>query len=413
MIETIKPLTIEELRAAVAGAAERGIPLEILGRGSKRDLGAPVEAQAAIDISRLAGVKLYEPEELVLKAGAGTALAEIEAVIAQRGQILAFEPPDLAPLYGGAAGSGSIGGAIACNLGGPRRLKAGAARDHFLGFAAVSGRGEVFKAGGRVVKNVTGYDLPKLMAGSYGTLAAMTEVTLRVHPAPETLRTLLLVGLDDARAIEAMAAALGSPHEISGAAHLPPGEAGLSAVDRVAETGASVTSLRVEGPPASVAYRVGALETWLRRFGAPTLILEPGESAALWREIRDVRNFAASRLDPRMPLWRLSVPPSEAPGVAAAILAARPGARHLYDWAGGLIWLALPHAPDAHAGLVRGALQGRAGSQAGHATLIRAEAAVRRSVPVFEPEAPALAALSRRVKASFDPLAILNRGRMG
>ncbi|HWA42800.1 MAG TPA: FAD-binding protein [Hypericibacter adhaerens] len=413
MIETIRPLNIEELRAAVAGAAERALPLEILGRGSKRDLGRPVEAQAVIDLSRLAGIRLYEPEELVLKAGAGTSMAEIEAVIAQRGQVLAFEPPDLAPLYGGAAGSGSIGGTIACNLAGPRRLKAGAARDHFLGFAAVSGRGEIFKAGGRVVKNVTGYDLPKLLAGSHGTLAVMTEVTLRVHPAPETVRTLILVGLDDARAVEAMAVALGSPHEISGAAHLPPGEAGLSAVDRIAETGTGVTALRVEGPPASVSYRIGALEAWLRRFGVPSLTLDPAESAILWREIRDVRSFAAARLDPRMPLWRLSVPPSEGPRIVAAIQAARPGARHLYDWGGGLVWLALPHAPDAHAGLVRGALQTQAGSQAGHATLIRAEASVRRAVPVFEPEAPALAALGRRVKAAFDPLSILNRGRMG
>jgi glycolate oxidase FAD binding subunit len=241
----------------------------------------------------------------------------------------------------------------------------------------------------------------------------MTEVTLRVHPVPETVRTLMLVGFDDARAIEAMAVALGSPHEISAAAHLPPGEAGLSAVDRVAETGAGVTALRIEGPPASVAYRVAALETWLRRFGAPSFTLEPAESASFWREIRDVCNFAAERLDPRMPLWRLSVAPSEAPRVVAAIQAVRPGMRHFYDWGGGLIWLALPHAPDAHAALVRGALQGQAGSQAGHATLIRAESAVRRAVPVFEPEAPALAALSRRVKASFDPLAILNRGRMG
>lgn len=407
-METIRPTSLEALAAAVADALASGTPLELVGRASKRGLGRPVVASRFLDLSGLKGLAFYEPEELVLKAGAGTSLAEIEAVIAQRGQMLAFEPCDLGPLYGGPDGAGTLGGAIACNLGGPRRLKAGAARDHFLGFAAVSGRGEIFKAGGRVMKNVTGYDLPKLMAGSYGTLAALAEITVRVHPAPEATRTVLVMGLDDARAVEAMALAVGSPHEVSGAAHLPGGEAMMSAVDRVAAAGSSTTCLRLEGPPASVAYRAAALEAMLRPFGAPVASLEREESLALWREIRDARFFAANRLDQRMPIWRLSVPPASGAHVAEAVRDTVAGARYVFDWAGGLIWFALPPEVEAHAGAVRGAVA----AHGGHATLIRAEEAVRRAVPVFEPEPPALAALTARVKAAFDPLHILNRGRM-
>jgi len=242
------PETEAQLVEAVAGALAQSTPLDLVGAGSKRGFGRPTNAARTVSLRRLAGIRLYEPEELVMSAGAGTPVAEIEATLAANGQMLAFEPPDLGMFYGGAKGAGTIGGAFACNLAGPRRVKAGAARDHILGVRAVSGRGESFKSGGRVVKNVTGYDLGKLLAGSFGTLAAMAEITFKVLPAPEVTRTVVLQGLDDAAAIKAMERALGSPNEVSGAAHVPAWR---------------TTLLRLEGIAASVAARAAALKELL------------------------------------------------------------------------------------------------------------------------------------------------------
>lgn len=404
MPTVLSPRDAREAQAAIAEAVATSRPLELVGAGSKRGFGRPVVADAVLDLSALRGVTLYEPEELVLTAGPGTPMIEIEALLAQSGQELAFEPPDLGPLYGGAAGAGTLGGVIACNLSGPRRIRAGAARDHFLGAKAVSGRGEAFKTGGRVVKNVTGYDLSKLLAGSFGTLAALTEVTLKVMPRAESQRTLLLFGFDPAAAAQAMTGAAGSPHDVSGLAFLPATVAARSGVPLVQGAGLSAMAIRVEGPAASVAYRVQALQDSLGN-GAVAGTITEEDSRRLWREIRDVAALAG---DPARILWRLGVPPTDGPKVVAA-LAPRVDAEWFLDWGGGLVWLALPPADDAHAGAVRGALAAASG---GHATLVRASIEVRARVDVFSPQPPALAALSRRVKDSLDPRGILNPGRM-
>src|SRR5207344_1724084 len=214
------PASLVELRDAVAGALAAEEPVEIVGGGSKRALGRPLQTPHTLDLSRLAGIRDYAPSELVLTAGAATPLAEIERALDEAGQMLAFEPPDWRGLFGTEDASPTLGGVLACNLSGPRRIKAGAARDHFLGFRGVSGRGEVFKAGGKVVKNVTGYDLCKLMAGSFGTLAALEEVTVKVLPRPEALSTVMLWGLDALTAVRTLNRALASPHEVSGAVYL-------------------------------------------------------------------------------------------------------------------------------------------------------------------------------------------------
>jgi glycolate oxidase FAD binding subunit len=347
---------------------------------------------------------MYEPAELVLTARAGTPLAEIEAAIEAERQQLAFEPPDYGPLYGGPAGAGTIGGALACNLSGPRRLKAGAARDHFLGIAAVSGRGEPFKAGGRVVKNVTGYDICKLLAGSHGTLAVMTDVTLKVLPAPERVRTVLLMGLGDEAAIAAMAAALKSPYEVSSAAHLPGGVAEGSGVDYVRDAATAVTAIRVEGPGASVEARCESLRALLSAHGEVEE-LHSHRSTAFWREVGDARAFASDGGGGA--LWRVSVPPAAGAAIAAEIGAAQAG-RHFYDWGGGLVWF--EEAGEAPAPTV--AVHEAAARAGGHALLIRAPEAARREGAVFQPQTEGMGALSARVKESFDPRGILNPGRM-
>jgi glycolate oxidase FAD binding subunit len=297
---------------------------------------------------------------------------------------------------------------IGAGLAGPRRIKAGGARDHLLGAHAVSGFGDSFKAGGKVVKNVTGYDLCKLLAGSWGTLAVMTEVTLKVMPRPESERTLVLHGLDDVAANRAMTAALGSPFDVSGAAHVP-NSAFRSARGALADLGSpqqAVTLLRLEGITASAVHRAAALATVLAPFGTAQ-IWEDAASAAIWSSVRDVQPFAAGGALGAWPVWRIVCPPASG-GALGERLARDTGGDVIYDWGGGLIWAALPPKPDAQAGLVRA----RVDAVGGHATLIRATEQIRRNVAVFHPQASGLASLSERVRHSFDPKNILNRGRM-
>lgn len=403
MTDVLKPRNTEDVRALVEWAAGEEMPLEIIGAGTKRGLGRPVVAERHVDLSGLAGVTLYEPEELILSARAGTPLAEIEALLAGNRQQLAFEPPDLGPLYGKKAGLGTLGGCIACNLSGSSRIKAGAARDHFLGFEAVSGRGETFKSGGRVVKNVTGYDLCKLIAGSYGTLGVMTDVIVKVLPRPEKTRTVLVLGLDDETAVRAMSAALNSEHEVSAAAHMPASVAVNTSVAYVRDAGTSITAVRVEGFPGSVTHRCDALRALLIRFGTVEE-LHSMNSAKLWRELANATPFVAP--DDRA-VWRISTPPASAAALAADIRK-ECAADVFFDWGGGLLWLATVGKGDAGTHVIRQSL-GRVG---GHATLMRAPSWVRATVPVFEPLPSGVAALSARVKRSFDPRHILNPGRM-
>jgi glycolate oxidase FAD binding subunit len=311
MSDTLKPENVEQLLQAVQWAVAEKQPLEVLAGGSKRAYGRPMQTAATLDLSALYGIKIYEPAELYMTALAGTPMSDIDAALAEAGQQLSFEPPDLGPLLGGAANAGTIGGVVACNLAGPRRIKEGAARDHVLGFHAVSGRGETFKSGGTVVKNVSGFDLSKLLAGSLGTLAVMSEVTLKVLPAPEKIRTLLICwrtdGVYDHGAMTAMSRALGSPHDVSGAAHLPAAVAARSSVDYVSNSGGGVTALRVEGPAPSVEHRAKALTETLKEFGQIEE-LHTSNSKTFWQEIRDVSAFVGR--DDLPIVWHLSVPPA-------------------------------------------------------------------------------------------------------
>ena len=401
MVDNLAPTDADGLADAVRWAVAGEHPLEVIAGGSKQALGRPVQSAATLSLAAFDGIVDYQPSELVLTAQAATPLAAIEAAVEAERQMLAFEPADYGPLLG-ATCAATLGGALACNLSGPRRIKAGAARDHFLGVHAVSGRGERFKAGGRVVKNVTGYDVCKLLAGSYGTLALMHEVTVKVLPAPERTRTALVFGLEPTAAIEALGEALGSAHEVSGAAHMPAEVAARSTVSYVSGAGASVSAVRVEGFPASVEARCEALCALLGRFGTVEE-LHSKNSATLWREIRDARAFA----DDNSPLWRLSVPPASG-AAAAARVAEAADVRPLFDWGGGLVWLAVDGAPDAGEAAARAA----AAEAGGHATLVRADAPTRAARAVFQPQAAGLAALTARIKRAFDPSGVLNPGRM-
>ena len=367
----MKPKSESELVGRVRDATS---PFEIIGTGTKRSIGFSVHG-TLLDLSSFNAILAYEPEELILDVGAGAKLSEIGKLLAKNNQYFAFEPPDYSKLLN-SKHSGTIGGMVACNLSGPRRLKAGAMRDHILGLNAVSGRGEIFKAGARVVKNVTGYDVPKLMAGSYGTLAAFTSVIIKVLPKPEAEETILINGLDDSEAVQVMSTAMQSSAEVSAAAHVPN----------------QGTYLRLEGIQPSIDYR---RERLVKLLGGKIEILK-SESAALWKSIRDVAMFTE---DQTKDIWRISVAPSDAPQIVANLNVER---RYYFDWAGGLIWLEVPQGTDGKT--IRSALT------SGHATLIRS--ANKPAQEIFHPQAPALAALSARVKNSFDPKNIFNPGRM-
>jgi len=399
----LQPSNAKENAEIVAWAAAEGRALEIVAGGTKRALGRPMKTEHVLDLSRLSGIVSYEPAELVLTSRPGEPLAAIAAELAAKAQMLAFEPTDWRALLGG-SGEPTLGGVIACNLAGPRRVRAGSARDFILGFSAVNGFGEAWKAGGKVVKNVTGYDMAKLQAGAYGTLSALTEVTVKVTPKPEAACTLLLHGLADDAAIPAMARALNSPFEVSGAAHLPAAVARRSRVGAVSAGLQAATLLRLEGPRPSVAYRADALEALL----GPGERLDNAETEVFWTELGAVKPLLApgARI-----IWRLCPTPSRAASVAEACLSALPSAEVFYDWAGGLVWLSLD---ASEAGADGGATRVRVAMKqaGGHATLIAAPEAVRASTPVFEPLEGALAKLSERVKMGFDPRNILNPGRM-
>ncbi|WP_370207147.1 FAD-binding protein [Pararhodobacter marinus] len=370
----MRPETEAELAGFLRDATR---PMAIRGGGT-RPVGL-IQPGGVLETGGLDGITLYEPGALTLVARAGTPLAEVEAALAAEGQRLPFEPMDHRALLG-TTGAPTLGGMVAANASGPRRVVAGACRDSLIGVRFVDGTGSVVKNGGRVMKNVTGYDLVKLMAGSWGTLGVLTEVSFKLLPAPESAATLVWEGLDAAQAVALMSAALGLPWEVNAASHLPDGR----------------TALRIEGFAASVDYRADELGKALARFGR-SVRFSRDEGAALWQAVRDVTPFAAGQ--GAGDIWRLSVKPSDAPA-----LAQKAGGEALFDWGGGLVWLRLPEGTD---------LRARLGEFRGHATLIRASVDTRRRLPVFQPEPAPVAALSKGLRARFDPRGLLNPGLMG
>ncbi len=393
------PQTEAEAAAIIADRAARATPLKIVGGSTRSGFGNAAAADETLCSSGLTGITDYNPAEMVLTARAGTPVVEIEAALAGCGQMMAFEPVDHRGVMA-TEGQPTIGGLFATNASGPRRIIAGAARDSLLGIRFVNGRGEAIKSGGKVMKNVTGLDLVKVLAGSHGTLGFLTEVTFKVLPVPKTQATVVVSGLTDDRAALAMAAAMALPVEVSGAAHLPQTVRWRFLGGRLPEGEATV--LRLEGLEASVAVRVEKLAIAMGRFG-PVALLSPEDTTMLWREIRDANPYVDH---PHKPVWRVSVAPSAGHALVAA-LRLHAGVDAFYDWQGGLVWMRMEADPEAT--LLRRMIQALGG---GHATLIRAPDAVRAITPAFEPQAPAAALLSDRVREKFDPFGIFSPGRL-
>jgi len=395
----LTPSTEAEAAHLIREHAAKKTPLNIRGGGTRAGFGNAVTAEGTLSSASLTGIVEYNPAEMVITARAGTPVAEIEAALAANGQGMAFEPVDHRGAMG-TSGTPTIGGLFAVNSSGPRRFTAGAARDHLLGVRFVNGAGDVVKAGGKVMKNVTGLDLVKLLAGSHGTLGFLTEVTFKVLPVPKTSATLVLSGLEDEQAMQALAAAMSLSVEVSGAAHLPESVRGRFIAGSLPEGAATV--IRLEGLEASVAVRAEKLAAAMAGFG-PVGRLDADQSKTLWREIRDVAPYADGTA---RPLWRVSMAPSEAWKLVAG-LRLRAGIDAYYDWQGGLVWMRAEADPEAE--VLRHGIRTLGG---GHATLLRAAPQIRAEVAAFEPQASAVALLSARLKAKLDPHGIFNPGLM-
>jgi len=394
-----EPLSEEGAARLIQVAALSGTPFVIRGGGTRR-LAATADGTDILSARGLAGIVAYNPAEMTMTARAGTPLETVEAALAEKRQMLAFEPNDLRGVLG-SSGIPTIGGVFATNASGPRRIVAGAARDSLLGVRFVNGKGELVKAGGRVMKNVTGLDLVKLLAGSHGSLALLTEVTFRLLPVPETATTIVISNLDDAEAAAAMATAMSMSVEVSGAAHLPESVRGRFVAGALPDGAATV--LRLEGLSASVAVRAEKLAAAMARFGAVSRLDAEGTSR-LWREIRDGAPYADGT--PR-PLWRVSVAPTAGHQLVAA-LRLEAGVDAFYDWQGGLVWLRMEADPAAE--LLRRYIAAVGG---GHATLLRARPDVLAATQTFQPQDEAVAALQARVKESFDPKGLFLSRMMG
>jgi glycolate oxidase FAD binding subunit len=381
----MRPTDENELVEIVRDAMTRSRRLEFRGGGSKGDIGAPVDDAAVLDMRGLRGIVDYDPSELVLTVRAGTPWVEIERALAAERQMLACEPLDVAAAFGRSPGQMTVGGLVASGLSGPRRVVAGAVRDHVLGFRAVAGRGVLFVGGGKVVKNVTGYDLPKLLTGSWGRLAALTEITLKVLPAPEVAQVVALSGLDAATAWQCLARVLGSSVGATAAMHFGPGTAGAE----------PLTVLRLEGFAPSVAARLQSLQDLLGSRHEWRALSEE-EMRGLWGSLVSLDVLPRDR-----PIWRLSVPARRAPALLATLAAEDD--RWLFDWGGALCWLASDIDPER--------LRTEVAEAGGHAMLWRAAEPMRRSVPTFHPLSGALRTLEERVRSQFDPLGVFATSR--
>lgn len=356
----LAPTTEAEVADILADCHARRAPLRIAGGGTRVENRSPGET---LSLSRLSGVVTYSPGEMTLIARPGTPLPEVQRMLEAEGQALAFEPPDMRGVLGG-NGIPTLGGVVAANAGGPRRLLAGACRDHLLGARFVDGRGRVLKNGGRVMKNVTGLDLSKLLAGSCGTLAVLTEVVLKTLPLLPARATLAFPGVSEDTALRIFTAALSTPFEVSGAAHV-----------------GGTAYLRIEGLEKQLAYRRDRLLALLAEWRPEIMANAP------WDAIRDVAHFAGDG-----PLWRILCRPTDAPGLCAGLRAM--GGNCSLDWGGGLIWYRGPGNPRA---------------LAPHATLIRRDGATG---PAFPPLTGALGRLHDGLRRTFDPAGILNPGLM-
>ena len=388
------PKSEDEVSEIVKSAAKRKAALSIKGGGT-RPIGNAVQADEVLVTTGMKGISLYEPGALTIVADAGTTLEAINKELAKENQHLPFEPADYSGLFS-VKGKSTIGGVVAAGVSGPRRIQVGACRDSLIGVRFVDGEGTIIKNGGRVMKNVTGYDLVKLLAGSYGTLGVLTEVAFKVLPKPEVTGVISVSGLEDVQAIELLAKALSTPFDVSGAAHIADYNEGIAQ-----------TFVRVEGFEKSIKYRTKQLkeliQPMLPKSAELSIDMKDKSAAKIWDNVRNIEPLHGKEGE----IWRLSVKPSNGPMIVNELKKSI-SLETVYDWAGGLVWLSVSDPSAENAKLIRNTVK-RFG---GHATIIKSAKGQKPSAEAFHPEPSRVAELSASLRRQFDPAGILNPGLM-
>jgi len=405
---TLYPENERKVSEIIKQHYKSNIPIEILGSGSKKNIGKPIQCDKILSLSKLNGVIEYLPEELYIKVKAGTSIEKIESILRKNKQILAFEPMDFGNLFNGKSNFGTAAGQIACNISGSRRFKAGSMRDHVLGFKGVNGRGEIIKSGGTVVKNVTGYDLSKLMCSSYGTLAVLTEITFKVLPSPEESRTLVIHNQKIETATNFLDMAINSSNDISGAAFFPTEPKCSGCKMDIEKTfklndlkkDGSITSLRLEGSKNSFEYRLKNLLNELKIEDSNISVLESHQSEIFWDKIKSFELFANSKNN----ILRIVIPPSEC---VQLLYQFSNKFKYYLDWGGSLIWVETCELTEE----TFDSLRKKVVKRGGYITMIKNSDHLPYVEDVFTVNRDRFI-ISQGIKKSFDPKRILNPGKM-
>jgi len=396
MAEPFFPKTEQEVSDFIFDNYNKNNPIEIIGHGSKK-IGRIIQSSQTLSLSAMSGVLEYFPEELYIKVLPGTSLSEVEAVLKNKNQSFGFEPNDLGYIYSGQSNSGSIGGVVSCNLSGPGRFKNGALRDHLLGFKAVNGSGAKIKSGGTVVKNVTGYDLSKVISGSYGTLCAITEINLKVSPIPDFEETFLINNLSYLDALEVFRKAMNTSLEVSGACFFSEDNVSFLTLNDVKKD-ASALGLRVQGPKSSVTERIQALKKIFK--DQSVSVLDTYQTAIFWRKIKNFEGYSNSEDF----ICKISLPVTN----MAIFLKhfEKTKFKYFLDWGGNIAWCSLKSQSDLD--LMRIFCL----KHDGHLTVLRANDNFRKSEEFLTNSNSSIKILSKKLKESFDPKGILNPNKM-
>ncbi len=397
---TFKPLNENEIAEFVRNCHSKNIPIEIKGHGSKAKVGRNFQSEKLIDLSNYSGIIKYEPEELYIKVKAGTPLSEITNELDKNNQHLAFEPLDLGYIFEGKSNPGTIGGTIACNFSGSRRFKVGSARDHVLGIKIINGRGEIIKSGGTVVKNVTGYDLSKIVTGSYGTLAIISELSLKVLPKPPSTKTLIIHSAQLKKAIEYMSTGLSSSVDVSGAVFYPEYFKDKFSLNDLTNKG-PITALRIEGVNSSIEDRINRLVKELGLLNDEINFLDEQQSKIFWRYTQDLKAFQKTTKD----IMKIVVPPSETLNLLNNLK--KFSSRYFIEWGGNLIWFEIENMSQE----ILKTMNEVIAKCGGYNILVKLDDGFKSSMDVFKIDHIKYK-LSEKLKTSFDPKRILNPGKM-
>tara|TARA_B110000438_G_scaffold270846_1_gene288288 strand:- start:1293 stop:2561 length:1269 start_codon:yes stop_codon:yes gene_type:complete len=406
--ESIYPENEKEVADIIKKHYKSGKAIEIVGSGSKRKIGKPIQCEKILNFSKLEGIIEYLPEELYIKVKTGTKIDKIENELTKNKQQLAFEPIDFGYLFLGKSNCGTAGGHVSCNISGPRRFKSGSIRDHILGFRAVNGRGEIIKSGGTVVKNVTGYDLSKLICNSYGTLAALTEITFKVLPAAPESKTLIIHNLDLSFSTQYLEKAISTPVEVSGASFLPVDPICNSCEMNIKDTiklndlkyEGSMTAMRLEGSKKSIDERMKNLKKELNVSNKSISILDTFQSEIFWKKIRNLEIFSATKNN----IIRIVIPPSEC---CKLIYELPKNFKYFLDWGGSLIWMEACELTEH----IFESIRKKVVKHGGYLSMIKNSDYLPYVEDVFTIDR-ARFNISQNIKKSFDPKRILNPGKM-